>query len=139
MTSPLPPSDGSSPSNDSPISGDLPSNVSTGHNLLTPNLLSPKSLNPTSPSPLQSLTGALMAAAIGLLLYRLTTSIMQSFAAHPTVSHNTIVVNLSAAIRTLVVGLATMATGIFAFVTLGLVALAIQAVVQSLRNPKPES
>jgi Protein of unknown function (DUF3082) len=149
MTSPLPPSDGSSPSNDSPISGDLPSNTSLGHNLLSPNLLSPnllspnllspKSLNPKSPSPLQSLTGALMAAAIGLLLYRLTTSIMQSFAAHPTVSHNTIVVNLSAAIRTLVVGLATMATGIFAFVTLGLVALAIQAVVQSLRNPKPES
>jgi Protein of unknown function (DUF3082) len=134
MTSPLPPSDGSSPSNDSPLSGDLPSHTSPRHNLLTPKLL-----NPTSPSPLQSLTGALMAAAIGLLLYRLTTSIMQSFAAHPTVSHNTIVVNLSAAIRTLVVGLATMATGIFAFVTLGLVALAIQAVVQSLRNPKPES
>lgn len=144
MTSPLPPSDGSSPSDenllggDLPIGdlpiGDLPSNISPRHNLL-----SPKSLSPTSPSPLRSLTGALMAAAIGLLLYRLTSSIMQSFAAHPTVSHNTIVVNLSAAIRTLVVGLATMATGIFAFVTLGLVALAIQVGVQSLRNPKPES
>ena len=86
----------------------------------------------TSPSPLSSLTGALMAAVMGLLLYRLTTSIMQSFAAHPTVSDNTIVVNLSGAIRTLVVGLATMATGIFAFVTLGLIALAIQATLQSL-------
>jgi hypothetical protein len=111
MTSSLPPSDGSSPPNTSS----------------------------TPPTPLRSLTGALMAAAMGLLLYRLTTSIIQSFADHPMVSQNTIVVNLSAAIRTLVVGLATMATGIFAFVTLGLIALAIQAVVQSLRSPKPKS
>jgi hypothetical protein len=110
MTSSLPPSDGSPPPNASP-----------------------------TPTPLRSLTGALMAAVMGLLLYRLTTSIIQSFADHPMVSHNTIVVNLSAAIRTLVVGLATMATGIFAFVTLGLVALAIQAIVQSLRSHKPES
>jgi Protein of unknown function (DUF3082) len=111
MTSSLPPSDGSPPPNS----------------------------NATPPTPLRSLTGALMAAAMGLLLYRLTTSIIKSFADHPTVSHNTIVVNLSAAIRTLVVGLATMATGIFAFVTLGLIALAIQAVVQSLQSPKIES
>jgi Protein of unknown function (DUF3082) len=137
MTSSLPPSDGSSSPSDRPLSSDLPSNASSPKDLLSPNLLSSNS--PTSPHPLRSLTGALMAAGMGLLLYRLTTSIMQSFADHPTVSHNTIVVNLSAAIRTLVVGLATMATGIFAFVTLGLVALAIQASIQSLRKPKPES
>jgi type III secretory pathway component EscU len=94
----------------------------------------PKLTPSVPPSPLRSLTGALMAAVMGLLLYRLTTSIIQSFAAHPTISNNTIVVNLSAAIRTLVVGLATMATGIFAFVTLGLIALAIQAALQGL-NP----
>ncbi len=95
------------------------------------------SLKPSvPPGPLRSLTGALMAAVMGLLLYRLTMSIIQSFAAHPTVSNNTIVVNLSAAIRTLVVGLATMATGIFAFVTLGLIALAIQAVLQGLNPAK---
>jgi Protein of unknown function (DUF3082) len=131
MTPSLPPSDGSPPPSDDPTSSDLPSNS----NALPSNTLP----STHSPTPLRSLTGALMAAAMGLLLYRLTTSIMQSFAAHPTISRNTIVVNLSAAIRTLVVGLATMATGIFAFVTLGLVALAIQAVVQSLRSPKPES
>jgi Protein of unknown function (DUF3082) len=91
-----------------------------------------------TPSPLQSLTGAFMAAAMGLLLYRLTTSIVESFAAHPTASHNTIAINLSAAVRTLVVGLATMATGIFAFVTLGLVALAVQAGIQRLRTVKPK-
>jgi Protein of unknown function (DUF3082) len=129
MTPSLPPSDGSSPPSDDPMSSDLPSKASPRKDLL----------GTSTPSPLRSLTGALMAAAMGLLLYRLTTSIMKSFAEHPTVSHNTIVVNLSAAIRTLVVGLATMATGIFAFVTLGLVALAIQAGVQALRNPKPES
>jgi Protein of unknown function (DUF3082) len=130
----LPPSDGSSPP-----SNVLPSNDLSKNNLPNANLPNANLPNANLPTPLRSLTGALMAAAMGLLLYRLTTSIMQSFAAHPTVSHNTIVINLSAAIRTLVVGLATMATGIFAFVTLGLVALAIQAVVQSLRSPKPES
>ncbi|MCG9889816.1 MAG: DUF3082 domain-containing protein [Thermosynechococcaceae cyanobacterium MS004] len=91
------------------------------------------------PAPLRSLTGALMAAAIGLLMYRLTTSIVLSFSAHPIVSQNRIVLSLSAAIRTLVIGLATMATGIFAFVTLGLVALAIQAMIQAVRTPKAES
>jgi Protein of unknown function (DUF3082) len=134
MTSPLPPANGSSQTSEGSLSSDLTNNASPSKDLPSNALLST-----SSPSPLRSLTGALMAAGMGLLLYRLTTSIMKSFAAHPTVSHNTIVVNLSAAIRTLVVGLATMATGIFAFVTLGLVALAIQAGVQSLRNPKPES
>jgi hypothetical protein len=129
MTPSLPPSDGSPSPTDAPKICDLSIDALPSTNLLSAN----------SPTPLRSLTGALMAAAMGLLLYRLTTSIMKSFAEHPTISHNTIVVNLSAAIRTLVVGLATMATGIFAFVTLGLVALAIQAVVQSLRSPKPES
>ncbi len=129
MTPSLPPSDGSPSPTDDPTIRDLSIDALPSTNLLSTN----------SPTPLRSLTGASMAAAMGLLLYRLTTSIMKSFADHPTISHNTIVVNLSAAIRTLVVGLATMATGIFAFVTLGLVALAIQAVVQSLRSPKPES
>ncbi|MGB8700327.1 MAG: DUF3082 domain-containing protein [Thermosynechococcaceae cyanobacterium] len=84
------------------------------------------------PSPLRSLSGALLSATLGLLLYRLTAAMVQSFAQHPVLSHKTVVINLTAAVRTLVVGLATMATGIFAIAALGLVALAIQTLVRQV-------
>jgi hypothetical protein len=83
-------------------------------------------------SPLRCLTGALIAGALTTGLYSLTMSIAESFAAKPIHSDNEIVVRLSIAIRTLVVGVSTMATGIFGLVAVALVALAIQIFVQQL-------
>jgi hypothetical protein len=100
---------------------------------------SPMSDSPSPPSqnngqkpltPLRSLTGAMIAAIMATLLYRLTMSVVQSFMAHPTITHNTIVRNISAAVRTLVIGGMTMGTGIFSLVALGLVALAIKLILQ---------
>jgi hypothetical protein len=91
-----------------------------------------------SRTPLRSLTGALLSATMALLMYQLTTGVIRSFALHPTTTHNQIAINLSVAVRTLVIGLVTMATGIFALVALGLVGLAIQLTLQNLRRPKPE-
>jgi hypothetical protein len=81
-------------------------------------------------TPLRCLTGALMAGCLGLLLYRLTQAIATSFAAHPLISTQPLAHNLSAAVRTLVVGMATLATGIFSLAALGLVGLAIQLLIQ---------
>jgi Protein of unknown function (DUF3082) len=81
-------------------------------------------------TPLRSLTGAAIAGGMTMLLYRLTTSVVESLMTHPTVSHSTIVMNLSAAVRTLVIGGMTMGTGIFGLVTVGLVALAFKLAVQ---------
>jgi Protein of unknown function (DUF3082) len=90
-------------------------------------------------TPLRSLTGALIAGIMASLLYRLTMSVVHSFMAHPTVTHNTIVRNISAAVRTLVIGGMTMGTGIFSLVAVGLVALAIKLALQPASPPKSET
>jgi hypothetical protein len=87
--------------------------------------------------PLRSLSGAVISAILGILLYRLTSSIALSFASHPIVSDNRIVHNLSAAVRTLVVGICAMGTGIFCLVSVGLVGLAIQVTLQRFLNRTP--
>lgn len=106
--------------------------------------MSKQSPSPFPPStvsltPLRSLSGALIAIVFALLLYRLTASVVQSFAAHPPTSNNTVVLNLSAAVRTLVIGSMTLATGIFSVAALGLVGLAVQLAVQHFTQPKSDS
>ncbi len=86
---------------------------------------------PTPTTPLRCLTGAFIAGTLGLLLYRLTQAIAYSFATHPLTSQSQIAQGLSVAVRTLVVGLCTMGTGIFSIAALGLIGLAIQILLQS--------
>ncbi|MEC4804724.1 MAG: DUF3082 domain-containing protein [Jaaginema sp. PMC 1079.18] len=70
--------------------------------------------------------GAAISGTIAVALYFLTTSISTSFATHPIHSDNITAINISIAVRTLVTGMATLATGIFGFSTLGLFALGVQ-------------
>ncbi|MGG6294795.1 DUF3082 domain-containing protein [Leptolyngbya sp. AN02str] len=86
------------------------------------------------PTPLRCLTGAAISAPITAAAYFLTTSIHQTFAAKPLVSDNMLALRLSALVRTLVLGVSTLATITFAIATLGLIGLAIQLMVQSGRN-----
>jgi hypothetical protein len=86
----------------------------------------------TAPTPLSCLTGALMAGGIAIALYSLTASIAQTFAAKPIHSNNPAVVNIASAVRTLVVGITALGTGIFGLVAIGLVALAVQILIQQL-------
>lgn len=89
-------------------------------------------------SPLRCLSGAFISGGLGFALYSLTISIAQTFAAKPVHSDNVTVINITAAVRTLVVGMSALGTGIFGLVGLGLVALAIQLIIQQLRNrPSP--
>jgi Protein of unknown function (DUF3082) len=97
----------------------------------------PTDNNPKPLTPLRSLIGAVIAGVMAVLLYRLTTSVVHSFMAHPTSSRNQIVMSLSAAVRTLVIGSMTMGTGIFGLVTLGLVALALK-LAYSREAPRPK-
>ena len=94
----------------------------------------------TQPTVLRCLTGALIAGGLASALYSLTTSIAQSFAAKPIDSDNALVLRISAAVRTLVVGVSTLATGVFGLVAVALVALAIQVFLQQLtQKPTPPS
>ncbi|MGK7929015.1 MAG: DUF3082 domain-containing protein [Spirulina sp.] len=77
-------------------------------------------------TPLQCVIGSLTAAGFALPLYLLTTSIASTFAQKPLPTTNQTALNIAIAVRTLVVGLATLATAIFAIAAIGLLALAIQ-------------
>ncbi len=83
-------------------------------------------------TPLRAWTGAFVSGVLGILLYRLTYAIAMSFANHPSVATSQMAQRISAAVRTLVVGLTTMATGLFAIAALGLVLLGFKLLFQDL-------
>ncbi|MDB9519268.1 DUF3082 domain-containing protein [Roseofilum reptotaenium CS-1145] len=81
-------------------------------------------------TPVRCLTGALMSGAITSFLYFLSMSIIETFANKPLATKNAIALNIGAAVRTLVMGMGLLATGVFALTTVGLLALAIQLSVR---------
>lgn len=85
-------------------------------------------------TPLRCLLGAAISGTLGTAMYYLTYSIGSTFANKPVTSTNQLVINISSAVRTLVVGLASLATFIFAFVSFGLVLLAIQLTLQTIKQ-----
>jgi len=80
------------------------------------------------------LSGALISGGFAIALYFLTTSIAHTFASKPLLSTNSTAINIAIAVRTLVVGVSTLATTIFSLVALGLVALAVQISIQQLKK-----
>jgi tetrahydromethanopterin S-methyltransferase subunit E len=85
-------------------------------------------------TPLRCFISAIIAGAIAYMLYNATASVAGTFALHQVQSNNFIIMRLSAAIRTLVIGLFAMATGVFSVAGLGLSGLGIQLLIQ----PKAE-
>jgi hypothetical protein len=83
-----------------------------------------------TPTPLNCILGAIVAGILAFALYKMTQSIALSFALKPITSDNSIVVRLSIAIRTLVIGMVTMATGIFGLCSAGLFGLGMQLFVK---------
>lgn len=81
---------------------------------------------------LKCFSGALMAATIALLAYRLMTAIATTFAHKPVLSDNPAVINLTAAVRTLVVGMVALGAGVFGIAALGLFLLGLQLLWQRL-------
>ena len=88
-----------------------------------------------SPTPLRCFLGAIISGSIGTARYWLTQSIVAGFANKPLPTGNYIATNIAVAVRTLVMGMSALATGIFVIAALGLVALGIQLLIQQLRQP----
>lgn len=82
------------------------------------------------PTPLRCILGAGMAGVLAFGLYRMTHAIAVTFATHPVQSTNLIVQRISAAVRTLVIGMTTLGTGVFGLAAVGLLALAIQILIR---------
>jgi len=70
--------------------------------------------------------GSGIASALAILMYRMLHSISLTFASKPVTSDNVTVINLSAAVRTLVMGIVALGTGVFGIAALGLLLLALQ-------------
>ena len=84
------------------------------------------------PTPTRCITGALICGGLGFAMYKLMISIATTFANKPVTSDNPMVVSISSAVRTLVVGVVALGTGIFGIVGVGLLALAVQLVIKQL-------
>ena len=98
---------------------------------------SPPNITQTLTSPWRCLCGALIAGGMAIALYSLTVSIAHNFAAKPLHSVNPLVMNIGAAVRTLVVGVSMLATCVFGLVAIGLLALGVQVFVQQLTQQPP--
>ncbi|BDA40011.1 DUF3082 domain-containing protein [Candidatus Atelocyanobacterium thalassae] len=77
-------------------------------------------------SPLSCLIGSFLAGILGYGLYVLTSSIIYSFYAKPLISSNLLTIKLGSLVRTLVMGVASLATFICFFISCGLILLAFQ-------------
>ncbi|NET08817.1 MAG: DUF3082 domain-containing protein [Symploca sp. SIO2B6] len=71
-----------------------------------------------------------MSAPLAFALYALTLSISQTFAAKPLTSSSTMAIRISIMVRTLVMGMSALGTAIFAFTTLGVMALGFQLLIK---------
>ncbi len=80
--------------------------------------------------PLRCLTGALTAGGFAFVLYLLTASVAQTLAQTPIRSGNEYAMRIAAAVRTLVIGMCALGTGVFAIASLGLLALMVQIIIQ---------
>ncbi|NJP08869.1 MAG: DUF3082 domain-containing protein [Leptolyngbyaceae cyanobacterium RU_5_1] len=85
-------------------------------------------------TPLRCLVGAAIAAPLSFAMYRMTSAIAVSFATNKIHSDSLIVQRISAAVRTLVIGMTALGTGVFGLAALGLSALAVQLVFQQLKQ-----
>lgn len=75
-----------------------------------------------------------LAGGIAYGSYLLFNSIVQTYATKAVTSPNPIVVNLTSAVRTMVMGIVALGTGIFGMVAIGLFLLGIQVTFQSLKE-----
>lgn len=82
------------------------------------------------PTPLRCITGATISGGLAFAMYSLMIAIATTFASKPIHSDNQIVINIASAVRTLVVGVVALGMGIFSIVAIGLLALAIQLLIQ---------
>ena len=88
------------------------------------------------PTPLRCITGSVMSGGFAYAMYSLMIAIATTFANKPIHSDNQIVINIGSAVRTLVVGVVALGTGIFGIAAVGLLALAGQLLIQKLTTSK---
>jgi hypothetical protein len=87
-------------------------------------------------SPLRCIIGALISGALTYGLYSLMIGIVTTYANKPIASNSQLAANIASAVRTLVIGVTALGTGVFGIVTIGLLALSVQLIVQKQTGKK---
>lgn len=85
-------------------------------------------------TPLRCFITSIISGAIAFCLYLLLNSIVQTYATKAVTSSNPVVVNLTAAVRTMVMGIVALGTGVFGVVAIGIFLLGIQLTIQSFKK-----
>ena len=85
-------------------------------------------------TPLRCFFASIISGAIAFGLYLLLNSVVQTYATKAVTSSNPVVINLTAAVRTMVMGIVALGTGVFGVVAIGIFLLGIQLTFQSLRK-----
>ena len=85
-------------------------------------------------TPLRCFGAAALSGTIAYFLYLLFSSVVQTYAAKTVTSSNPIVINLTAAVRTMVMGIVALGMGVFGVVAIGLFLLGVQVTIQSFRK-----
>ncbi len=85
-------------------------------------------------TPLKCFLSSIVSGGFTFVIYLLFNSIVQTYANKTITGINPLVLNITAAVRTLVMGTVAMATGIFGLAALGLFLLGIQLTIQNLKK-----
>jgi len=92
--------------------------------------MSQEDLSKQKVTPGRCFVGALVSGALSIAFFGMLRAIVAVFANKPVDFSNPIVINISIAVRTLVVGITALGGGIFGIVALGLTLLGIQLIFQ---------
>ena len=83
-------------------------------------------------TPLSCFFASIVSGGIGVMVYSLMSAIVQTYANKPVVADSVIVIKITTAVRTLVIGIAALGTGVFGIVAIGLFFLGIQVTIKSI-------
>lgn len=85
-------------------------------------------------TPIKCFGSSVFASLFAYASYILFNSIVQTYATKTIIATNPLVVNITSAVRTLVMGVVALATGVFALVAVGLFLLGIQLTIKSFKK-----
>lgn len=87
------------------------------------------------PSPIRCWSGTLVAGGMSYVALLLTQNVVASFASKPATG-NQLALQIASTVRTLVMGVFTMATGIFGIIAVGLFLLGVKSLLTPKATPE---
>jgi Protein of unknown function (DUF3082) len=87
-------------------------------------------------TPMRCFTGSSISGVFAIGSYLLTKSVILTYSNMPVKFNNAMAIRIATTVRTLIMGITTMATFVFVMVTIGLFALGIKLVIENMKTIK---